>query len=197
MARNPEDRRIKYTKMVIRDSFIRLLEIKPIESITIKAICDDADINRTTFYMHYTDQYALLHSIKQDLYDNIRTYLSQLGQDPADPNALRQAERIFDYLKENARVTQLLLSERGDFMFQKQVMQLVYDLIMNQLRIAKSISTQDAEYVYEYAITGCVGIVQKWLNEDMQKSTKAMAKIVVNMTLGLFGSLQKDTFSAD
>lgn len=194
MVRKQEDRRIKYTKMVIRDSFIALLENKPIENITIKAICEEADINRTTFYMHYTDQYALLQSIKQDLYNNIQTYLSQLGQDPADPNALRQAEKIFDYLKENARVTKLLLSERGDFMFQKQVMQLVYDLIMNQLRIAKSISTQDAEYVYEYAITGCVGIVQKWLNEDMQKSTKTMAKMVVNMTLGLFGSLQKETF---
>lgn len=197
MARKQEDRRIKYTKMVIRDSFITLLESKPIESITIKAICEEADINRTTFYMHYTDQYALLQSIKQDLYNNIQTYLSQLGQGPSDPNALRQAEKIFDYLKENARFTKLLLSERGDFMFQKQVMQLVYDLITNQLRISKSISTQDAEYVYEYAITGCVGIVQKWLNEDMQKPTKAMAKMVVNMTLGLFGSLQKETFSID
>jgi len=197
MTKTNEDRRIKYTKMVIRESFIALLESKPIESITIKAICEGADINRTTFYMHYTDQYALLQSIKQDFYDNIQTFLSQLGQDPADPNALRQADKIFEYLKENARVTKLLLSERSDFMFQKHVMQLVYDLIMNQLRISKSISIQDAEYVYEYAITGCVGIVQKWLNEDMLKPTKTMAKMVVNMTLGLFESLQQETFKAD
>lgn len=194
MARPIEDRRIKYTKMVIRDSFIHLLESKSIEHITIKAICEEADVNRTTFYAHYSDQYALLHAIEDDLYDNIRTYLSQLGTDPADPNAIAQTEKIFDYLRENARVAKLLLSDRGDFNFQKRVMHLVYDLITTQLRMTKSISKQDAEYVYEYAITGCVGIVQKWLNEDMQKTSRAMSKIVVELSVGLFQSLQLGTF---
>lgn len=113
------------------------------------------------------------------------------------PNAIRQAEKIFDYLQANAQVTKLLLSDRGDFSFQKRVMQLVYDLITTQLRMTKSISKQDAEFVYAYTITGCVGIVQKWLNDDMKKSSKAMAKMVVNLTLGLFHSLQNDTFHID
>ncbi len=197
MTKPNEDRRVKYTKMVLRDSFIRLLEHKTIERITIKAICEEADINRATFYSHYADQYDLLHEIEQDLYDNINNYLSQLGDDPANPNAIRQAEKIFDYLQANAQVTKLLLSDRGDFSFQKRVMQLVYDLITTQLRMTKSISKEDAEFVYAYTITGCVGIVQKWLNDDMRKSSKAMAKMVVNLTLGLFHSLQNNTFQID
>jgi len=194
MTKPIEDRRVKYTKMALRDSFIRLLEHKDIERITIKAICEEADINRATFYTHYANQYDLLHEIEQDLYDNINSYLSQLGDDPANPNAIRQAEKIFDYLQANAKVTKLLLSDRGDFSFQKRVMQLVYDLITTQLRMTKAISKQDAEFVYAYTITGCVGIVQKWLNDDMSKSSKAMARMVVNLTLGLFHSLQSDTF---
>lgn len=43
------DRRIKYTKMVLEESFIRLLEKKDISQISIKEICENADINRATF----------------------------------------------------------------------------------------------------------------------------------------------------
>ncbi len=188
------DRRIKYTKMVLRESLIALLEHKPIERITIKEICADADINRATFYAHYADQYDLLKQIEEDLYANISTSLSQLGQDPANPNTLKQAENIFDYLRDNARITRLLLSDRGDFSFQKRVMRLVYELITTQLRITKALSAADAEYVYAFTITGCVGIVQKWLDDDMRKSSKAMAKMVIGMTIGLIQSLKTDTF---
>ena len=52
-----DDRRVKYSKMVIKDSFIQLLKEKPITKITIKEICALADINRATFYAHYTDTY--------------------------------------------------------------------------------------------------------------------------------------------
>lgn len=189
------DRRIRYTKMVLRESLINLLEHKPIERITIKEICADADINRATFYAHYADQYDLLKQIEEELYTNISVSLSQLSQDPANPNTLKQAENIFDYLRDNARITRLLLSDRGDFSFQKRVMQLVYDLITTQLRVTKSLSAKDAEYVYAFTITGCVGIVQRWLDDDMRKSSKAMAKMVIGMTIGLIQSLKADSFT--
>jgi AcrR family transcriptional regulator len=180
--------------MVLRESLIALLERKPIEHITIKEICDDADINRATFYAHYADQYDLLRQIEEDLYANISASLSQLSQDPANPNTLKQAENIFDYLRDNARITRLLLSDRGDFSFQKRVMRLVYDLITTQLRVTKSLSAADAEYVYAFTITGCVGIVQRWLDDDMRKSSKVMAKMVIGMTIGLIQSLKADSF---
>jgi len=56
MKSNKLDRRVKYTRMVLKESFINLLEKKDISQITIKEICEDADINRATFYAHYNDQ---------------------------------------------------------------------------------------------------------------------------------------------
>ncbi|HBC96216.1 MAG TPA: TetR/AcrR family transcriptional regulator, partial [Clostridium sp.] len=46
MKKEKTDRRVKYTKMVIRQSFIKLLKQKNISKISIKEICEDADINR-------------------------------------------------------------------------------------------------------------------------------------------------------
>ena len=51
------DRRVKYTKKVIKDTFLSLLEKKDISSISVKELCDIADVNRGTFYRYYEDIY--------------------------------------------------------------------------------------------------------------------------------------------
>lgn len=54
------DRRKRYTRKVLKESLISLLKDKPISSVTVKEICELADINRSTFYTHYNDQFDLL-----------------------------------------------------------------------------------------------------------------------------------------
>ena len=61
-----ESRKTRYTRMALEDSLIELMTKKPISKITIKELCENADINRTTFYSHYSDQYDLLRQIEDD-----------------------------------------------------------------------------------------------------------------------------------
>lgn len=190
MAEKKDDRRVRYTKMVLKESFIKLLEKKEISQITIKEICENADINRATFYAHYSDQYDLLKKIEDELLDNVNAYLAELDQIDKMSNVLI-TEKIFEYIKENAQLCKMLLSERGDFSFQKKVMALVYDKIISELTDYHKISKEDAEYVYSFTITGCVGIVQKWLDDDMKKSAHFMAEMVIKLTLGLISFRKK------
>jgi AcrR family transcriptional regulator len=192
MSGDKDDRRVKYTRMVLKESFISLLEKKDISQISIKEICEGADINRSTFYAHYTDQYDLLKKIENELLDNINTHIAELGQRTNNANDILLAEKIFEYIKENAKLCKLLLSERGDFSFQKQIIMLVYDIIISELTDNNNITKEDAEYVYSFTITGCVGIVQKWLDEGMNKSPRFMAEMVIKLTLGLIGMLKNN-----
>lgn len=192
MRHDKEDRRVKYTKMVLKESFIKLLEKKDISQITIKEICEDADINRATFYAHYSDQHDLLRKIENELLDNVREHLKEFDQQDNSMNAVNVAEKIFEYIKENAKLCKLLLSERGDFGFQKRVMMLVYDKIITDLTVHNKISKEDAEYIYYFTITGCVGIVQKWLDEDLKKSSRFMAEMVITLTMKSMGLLKSD-----
>jgi len=191
MGKDKVDRRVKYTKMVLKESFINLLEKKDISQITIKEICENADINRSTFYAHYNDQYDLLRKIENELLDNIKTNLKEIDEKGENVDPVSLAERIFEYIEENAKVCRLLLSERGGLNFQKQVMVIVYNPIINELTRNNKISKEDAEYVYSFAVTGCVGIVQKWLGEGMKKSARYMAEMVIKLTMGLI-NLQKN-----
>jgi len=187
------DRRVKYTKMVLKESFIKLLEQKDISKITIKEICEDADINRATFYAHYTDQYDLLRKIEKELLDNIRAQIEAFtfNQETDKRDEVLLAEKIFEYIKENARLCKLLLNEKGDLSFQKKVMMLVYDKLITELTHNNKITKEEAEYVYAFTITGCVGLVQKWLDDDMKKSARFMAEMVIKLIWELIDQLKR------
>ena len=49
------DARVRYTLKMLKDSLLRLLEEKPINKITVKEVCERAELNRATFYLHFSD----------------------------------------------------------------------------------------------------------------------------------------------
>lgn len=179
MKNNKEDRRVKYTKMVLKESLIDLLSKKDISCITIKQICEEADINRATFYTHYSDQFDLLRQIEDEFLQNVKAYIAVFKQKKADAILVDVLEEIFEYIKDNAKLCRLLLSKQGNLEFQKRIMMLIYDTNL----VAKpneSLKKGEEEFVYSFIITGCVGVIHKWLEEGMKQSSRAMAGMIFN-----------------
>ena len=54
------DRRTRYTRQVIRETFLAMLQECSFEKVTVTALCRRADVTRATFYLHYRDVYAVL-----------------------------------------------------------------------------------------------------------------------------------------
>lgn len=186
------DRRVRYTKKVIQDSIVRLLSEKEISRITVKEICEGADVNRATFYAHYADAYDLMTKIQEELLENVHVYLADGMKHDTMSISLEMVEKIFIYIQENAKLCRLLLSERGDLTFQKRVLKLAYELNMEVVTRDGRISKEDAEFVYAFTLTGCVGAIQKWLNDDMKKSPQYMARMITQFATGLPGLFPTD-----
>lgn len=53
------DHRARVTQILIQKALTKLLREKPIHRISVKELCEEAGINRGTFYAHYTDIYDL------------------------------------------------------------------------------------------------------------------------------------------
>ncbi len=65
------DLRIQRTKSAIKESFLELRRKKPIEKITVTELTKAANINKATFYLHYSDIYALSDEIENAIIDEI------------------------------------------------------------------------------------------------------------------------------
>ena len=66
-----QDRRTRYTRQTIKNTFLELLTQKSFTKITVTEICKNAEINRGTFYLHYYDIYDVLSDILNDMTQDI------------------------------------------------------------------------------------------------------------------------------
>lgn len=182
MQSKKTDRRVKYTKMVLRESLTKLMQEKPISRITIKELCEDADINRATFYTHYNDQFDLLKKMEQEIIDDINSYLDSFSFEINNSYALEVMTKIFEYIKENSQICSALLGNNGDIEFQKEIMLIVQTRFIAEQKTKKIIDEKVAEYVFTFTATGSIGMIQKWLKEDSNIPPADMAKLVIRLT---------------
>ena len=72
---NKKDLRVIKTKKILYTTLIDLMKEKKFEEIKVSDICDQALINRSTFYSHYTDKYELLADYIIDLKKSLLLYI--------------------------------------------------------------------------------------------------------------------------
>ncbi len=77
MKQQKTDLRIIKTKRSLYEALLLLLEQEPFEEIKVATLCEKALINRSTFYAHFEDKYALLDSLIKDLKENLAKELEK------------------------------------------------------------------------------------------------------------------------
>ncbi len=105
------DRRVKYTKMVLKQSLLELMEEKPIGKITVTDICRTADINRNTFYVHYASPIDLLSQIQDELYLEIRHSIEKIS---GRETVVRLLTEICRAIADNGELCKIIISEHGE-----------------------------------------------------------------------------------
>ena len=76
------DIRIEKTERAIRNAFLELRAAKPLEKITVKELCSLACINKSTFYSHYEDIYALSQTLESETITAVLTNISRQQEAP-------------------------------------------------------------------------------------------------------------------
>ena len=79
MPETAQASRGKQAKARIRQAFTKLLREKPIQRIAVKELCQEAGVNRSTFYAHYQDIYDLLTKIEEDMLEILQHVLLAPG----------------------------------------------------------------------------------------------------------------------
>lgn len=107
----------------ISDAFLKLLLKQPFEKITIQNILDEAMINRSTFYQHYNDKYALLESLQAKYMSELTSYISTVTTDTHNIT-LDQIDLLIEgYFVQNYQILRILLkikTEHFDIVRQMQ-----------------------------------------------------------------------------
>ena len=135
MADKAEYRSALRSRKLIKESFIELLLEKPFDKITVTDIVSRADINRGTFYAHYSDINRLVLAIEDEIVDALCNLLLGLKHPNLMKNPLPLFLNISEYLEENKELIYALLhsNNTSTFIFQ------LPDLIARQLISSESL----------------------------------------------------------
>ena len=102
------DPRIEKTRQSICDAFIELRSRKALERITVKELCELAQINKSTFYSHYVDIYDLSEQIEQHIVSDIICNLDDVADAIQNPSEF--ANRLFSEYTRNP-LTKIIFSD--------------------------------------------------------------------------------------
>lgn len=178
-----ENRKTRYTRMVLQDSLIELMKEKPISKITIKELCEKADVNRTTFYAHYSDQYDLLRKIEDEVLLWLKEAIISVMGKTDKSGTIEVLERICQYFVENSRHLQVLMSEQGDIDFQKELFTLIYQQCGMSSPAPENTGLGMNEDGFIFIVNGSVGLIRHWLKNGFTKSAKDMAETIYDMAV--------------
>ena len=167
--------------MALRQALIHFLGEKPIARITIKEICEEADVNRSTFYAHYADQFDQLKHIEREFIEGVNGYLADFEVKNDETDIVRRVEMIFDYVRANAELCRVLLGGNGNIDFQESLIEIIGGYVTGVWESRRIADGQTAQAMFRFVATGCIGVVSEWLSSPSPRPAADMARFVVRM----------------
>ncbi len=176
-----QDRRTRRTKKLLTEAFIELLAQKKLNEITIKELCEKADVNRGTFYLHYQDIYDLKQQIEKDLYNELGELIVPFPN-VRELDSYQLFYNMFSFTKKNAAIFNALLGPNGDISFLTNLNTLFKQYYLSPIMQGQPISyARNIEYAYDFVSAGFTGLVTSWLTGDNDCSIEEMAKLTSKM----------------
>jgi AcrR family transcriptional regulator len=185
------DRRSLRSRRMMREAMATLIAERGLGNFTVGDLMDRADLNRSTFYGHYSDLDCLLLQLKQEVICDIEAIKPEIlaislvemlafehsGRPPA------VTIRLFDVLREHGNLLRVLLSPQGDAGFQAQLRdEVCADLIRSVLH-AKYTERPSrlVEYYISYYASALLGLMQRWLTDGMAEASLSMGRIMLSI----------------
>lgn len=177
------DARVRYTQRVIKESFLRLLREKPVNKITVKELCELAGLNRATFYAHYSDCFALMESIEQEILESFEQSLHLIDQ--YDVTALINALYAMVELHEEAcRV--LIFDGKSPSILGKMISHARASSIASWRKQLHHASDAELEMLYAHLSNGLMNVVLGGYDKYSREEVISFVNRIVKSSLLLF-----------
>ena len=164
------DRRVVLTKKLLKDALISLMKEKPLHSISIKKICETADVNRSTFYNHYETQFELYDDILSDVSDDIGDIMHSVRE--KNGTAVDTLTDIFRYAENNRDLFLVILGTNSNLNLGEGFTKIV-------TRFLEGENTSEMfNYCTQFIAAGVTNILWIWLNEENRRSARDIALVI-------------------
>ncbi|HWF95674.1 MAG TPA: TetR/AcrR family transcriptional regulator [Xanthobacteraceae bacterium] len=168
-AKHAMDRRIARTRALLQQALHPLILRKGYEAITIKDICDAANVGRSTFYAHYKSKDDLMRShlepLRKLLVDRQRDALATPGD--IKNRSLAFSTAMFEHARDHRNHYRALVGSRGGTISLGAIRRILSDLVRGELAATARKNSANAiprELVVQYVVGAFMAVLTWWLD---------------------------------
>ena len=172
------DRRIIRTRQFIMQAFEELIKQKPFDKISVNEIADLANINRSTFYLHYVDKYALLDEYIDELLKDLYEQSGVLLQEKEFSGVEQCLSVVLNCLYEKRDIFKILFKRVNNPYFQPRFKSVIASIIAESTQPSDIEKTTESEFLIQVKTSALAGIIEWWLTDNANISVDAMIKNV-------------------
>ncbi len=175
-----------FTKQAIKNSFLKLLDERPLSQITVKDIVEDCGVSRNSFYYHFPDIPTMLTEIITERADGI---IAQYGSVDTLEQCLKAAVQ---FAQENKRALLHMYRSADREQAEEYLMRICRHTVEQFIRTAVGdvpVREEDRELLVRYYQCVCFGQAVAWLNAGMRYDIEAQFSRLCSLTHGMIDEL--------
>ena len=170
-----------FTRRAIKETFLKLLNQRPLNQITVKDIVEECGINRNSFYYHFEDLPALVEEIVDE------QVLALIKNHPTISSVEECFETVVELVMENKQAVYHIYNSMSRDVFERHLMEACRYIVDTYLRAefaGKSLAEEDLNVLIRFHKCECFGAVIDWLNSGMKHDITGYFRRVCAMQKG-------------
>ena len=178
-----ENRRVQMTKRLLKEALLELLEQTELAGISVTAVCEAADVHRSTFYKYYREPSDVLRDIEKDVLDQIPFPPPAL--DPkSQEGLLRATTAFFDYVRDKEKLFQILFSESVNAGFSSRLVDVLCSQFITGIESEHELPDR---YLRLCIANGTVGMLREWIASGFSLSSQEIVEMMYFLSRKLTG----------
>lgn len=172
----------------LQAAMLKLAPKRTFAKLSVQEVTEQAGLNRTTFYLHYSGLHQLLEDCASALFAEMRAeiYANQNANPSKKPDLLVPfVESVFRHLEQHERFYRAMLGRQGDplfrVLFQERLSELILEPIASQ--DGRADSDPQLELTLRFFSAGFTGVASWWLEKGKPISAKEAARQVAREIL--------------
>lgn len=174
---NKKDLRVIKTRNALFNSLITLLKGKSFEELKVSDICENALVNRSTFYSHYQDKYELVMDFINNMENNISKELEKNNNIfNTKEYYIEMIKLIMNYIDDNKEIYNGILNNNKNSIFFDIISNSIEKDIEYRIKNNTKINNINTDFVTRFYVGAVSSIVIDWIQNKLKYSKEDVIK---------------------
>lgn len=170
------NRRSEATKNKIKQTLVDMLHQQDIHKVTVQALCEQANINRSTFYNHYESPLAVLANMEYEFITSVENKLNEeINLEYTKENLIYLLTKILECIQDNKNICFLLSIPSLQSIFKRNIFHEVFKSSLMLHPVFDKYQGDMLSYAQAFILYGCGHVIDNWLKGNCKESPHDIA----------------------